>query len=61
MKQEYKAVQDELKSLRTESRNLRLGRTEMQGELNLRSYKMASLQLENAKLQQKCDVCINII
>ncbi|XP_056644137.1 girdin isoform X2 [Diorhabda sublineata] len=56
LKQEYRAVQEELKNLRTESRNLRLGRTEMQGELNLRSDRMASQQLENAKLQQKCDM-----
>ncbi|CAH1970665.1 unnamed protein product [Acanthoscelides obtectus] len=56
MKQEYKAVQEELKNLKIESRNLRLGQTEMQGELNSRSDRMAGLQLENAKLQQKCDM-----
>ncbi|KAJ8919185.1 hypothetical protein NQ315_012173, partial [Exocentrus adspersus] len=56
MKQEYRAVQEELKSLRTELRNLRLGQTEMQGELNTRTDLVTSLQLENAKLQQKCDM-----
>lgn len=60
MKQEYRAVQDELKNLRTESRTLRLGQTEMQGELNSKSDRMAGLQLENAKLQQKCDVSVFI-
>lgn len=56
IKQEYEVVQNELKTLRMESRTLRLGQTEMQGELNSRSDRMANLQLENSKLEQKCDM-----
>ncbi|XP_044261844.1 protein Daple-like [Tribolium madens] len=56
LKVEYRNVQEELKNVRTESRTLRLGQTEMQGELNSTSDLVAGLQLENAKLQQKCDV-----
>lgn len=56
LKIEYKSVQEELKKLRTESRVLRLGQTEMQGELNSRTDLVTGFQLENAKLQQKCDM-----
>lgn len=56
LKVEYRNVQEELKNVRTESRTLRLGHTEMQGELNSTSDLVAGLHLENAKLQQKCDV-----
>lgn len=56
MKVEYRNLQEEYRKLRAESGRLRLGQTEMQGELNSRSDLVAGLQLENAKLQQKCDV-----
>ncbi|KAL3278427.1 hypothetical protein HHI36_013749 [Cryptolaemus montrouzieri] len=56
LKVEYKSLQEELRNLRIESRNLRLGQTEMQGELNSRTDLVTSFQLENAKLQQKCDM-----
>jgi chromosome segregation ATPase len=56
LKVEYRNVQEELKNVRTESRTLRLGHTEMQGELNSTSDLVAGLHLENAKLQQKCDM-----
>lgn len=56
MKIEYRGLQDEYKKLRMESGRLKLGHTEMQGELNSRSDLVAGLQLENAKLQQRCDV-----
>lgn len=56
MKLDYRSLQDEYRKLRAESGRLRLGQTEMQGELNTRSDLVAGLQLENAKLQQKCDV-----
>lgn len=56
MKIEYRALQEEYKKLRLESGRLRLGHTEMQGELSSRSDLVAGLQLENAKLQQRCDV-----
>lgn len=56
MKVEYRNLQEEYRKLRAESGRLRLGQTEMQGELNTRSDLVAGLQLENAKLQQKCDV-----
>lgn len=64
MKVEYRNLQEEYRKLRAESGRLRLGQTEMQGELNSRSDLVAGLQLENAKLQQKCDVstlgqCVN--
>lgn len=56
MKIEYRGLQEEYKKLRMESGRLKLGHTEMQGELNSRSDLVAGLQLENAKLQQRCDV-----
>lgn len=55
---EYRTLQEEYKTLKSESSRLKLGNTEMQGELNSRSDLVAGLQLENAKLQQKCDVCL---
>ncbi|KAK9881970.1 hypothetical protein WA026_018161 [Henosepilachna vigintioctopunctata] len=56
LKMEYKSVQEELKILRSDSRNFRLSQTEMQGELNSKSDMITGFQLENAKLQQKCDM-----
>ncbi|XP_066138737.1 girdin [Euwallacea fornicatus] len=56
LKVEYRNVQEELKTLKMESRNLRLSQTEIQGELSSRSDRVAGLQLDNAKLQQKCDM-----
>lgn len=61
MKGEYRGLQEEYKKLRMESGRLRLGQTEMQGELNTRSDLAAGLQLENAKLQQRCDVSSFVI
>lgn len=58
MKIEYRGLQEEYKKLRVESGRLKLNHTEMQGELSSRSDLVAGLQLENAKLQQKCDVSV---
>lgn len=55
-KVEYRTLQEEYKNLKTETGRLKLGNTEMQGELNSRTDLLAGLQLENAKLQQKCEV-----
>lgn len=61
LKVEYRAVMEELKNVRTEFRTLSLGQTEMQGELNTRSDLVSGLQLENAKLHQKCVVSIIMV
>lgn len=53
---EYRTLQEEYKSLKSETSRLKLGNTEMQGELNSRTDLVAGLQLDNAKLQQKCEV-----
>lgn len=58
LKSEYRSIQDEYKSLKTESSRLMLSNTEMQGEFNSQTDTVASLQLENAKLLQKCDVSL---
>lgn len=56
LKSEYRSIQEEYKNLKSESSRLMLNNTEMQGEFNSQADTVASLQLENAKLLQKCDV-----
>lgn len=58
LKTEYRSLQEEYRGVRVESGRLRLGHTEMQGQLSSRSDLVTALQLENTKLQQRCDVSI---
>ncbi|XP_037906855.1 girdin isoform X1 [Hermetia illucens] len=59
-KNEYKNIQEQYKMLRAEHGRLKLQNTELTGELNIRIDQLNSLEIEYAKVVQRCDMLLQM-
>ncbi|KAJ8673993.1 hypothetical protein QAD02_005255 [Eretmocerus hayati] len=57
---QFRTLQEDHRKIRAENSRLSIRQTEMQGEVNAKDDALASLELENGKLSQRCEMLLQL-